>query len=156
MYTEDQNNIESRQLKHRLAQALALKTIFFYEGTVSMKEMEEALRVGNKVGEIINNMASGNFLSPPPKKEEAPKEEPNPEPTIDIGDLNEQLRNQVEALTGMLEQKQKEITHVYGSYENLRTTISSQAELIATKCNEIDVMVRSFQEEIYNTFTSKN
>jgi hypothetical protein len=154
MDTENQDNIESRQLKHRLAQALALKTIFFYEGSVSMKEMEEAMKVGNKVGEIINAMASGNFLTPPPKPE-APKQTPKPEPAIDNSDLNEQLKSQVEALTGMLEQKQKEITHVYGSYENLRTTIGSQVEAITSKCNEIGAMVSSFQDEIYNTFTSK-
>ena len=119
-----------------------------------MKEMEEALQMGNRVSEVINNMASGSFLTPPKKAPEEPKKEKEKEENS--SDLNNELKSQINSLTDMLEQKQKEITHIYGSYENLRTTISSQAELIATKCNEIDVMVRSFQEEIYNTFTSKN
>ncbi len=143
-------NIEDRLLKFQFKKALLLKAIFHLEGSVPMKEMEEALQMGARVSEVINNIASGSFLVPPKRNIDEPKKEE----VMVNSDIGAELTSQIKALTEMLEKKQKEISHIYGSYENLKTTIDSQVEIIHTKCNEVGAMVSSFQNEIYNTFTS--
>lgn len=152
-------NIEDRLLRFQLKKALLLKAIFHMEGTVSMKEMEEAMEVGNRVGEIINNMANGNFLSPPPQPQPQPQPKTEPkaeEPTINNDDLSNQLNSQIQALTGMLEQKQKEITHIYDSYGKMRAVVDSQIEVINSKTSEIGTMISTFQNDMYKIFTGKD
>jgi hypothetical protein len=152
-------NIEDRLLRFQLKKALLLKAIFHMEGTVSMKEMEEAMEVGNRVGEIISNMANGNFLSPPPQPQPQPQPKTEPkaeEPTINNDDLSNQLNSQIQALTGMLEQKQKEITHIYDSYGKMRAVVDSQIEVINSKTSEIGTMISTFQNDMYKIFTGKD
>ena len=132
--------------------AMVLKSIQYYEGQLSMQELEQVMVTGKRMSQAIDEIGRGNFnqlppLTPPPQPKQQACETPKTE------DVNQAISDKLKEFNEILTEKNQQIQHLYESYNQMRTTIDAQVEVINSEMLKIGTMIHSFQNDMYQSFT---
>ena len=136
-----------------IMKAMVLKSIQYYEGQISMQELEQVMVTGKRMSQAIDEIGRGNFnqlppLTPPPKpKQEQACDTPQTEY------VNQAISDKLKEFNDILAEKNQQIQHLYESFNQMRATIDTQVEVINSEMLKIGTMIHSFQNDMYRSFT---